>query len=141
MHTPPSVCLSRLTYLHDEARRICDKLQHDLAGAQQAPTCIRLGYHALPSLHPLHCHIISQDFDAPALKTKKHWHSFTSPFFLKARAVEAAVREEGRVVVEKPRAGALLKQPLRCHACGAAQVNMPALKAHVARCQRVKEMT
>ena len=101
---------------------------------------IRLGYHSLPSLHPLHQHIISQDFDAPALKTKKHWQSFTSAFFLEAPAVEAAVREEGRVVVEKPRAEAMLKAPLHCHACGAAQANMPTLKLHVTRCQRVKEL-
>jgi hypothetical protein len=54
--------------------------------------------------------------------------------------VEAAVREEGRVVVEKPRAEAMLKAPLHCHACGAAQANMPTLKLHVTRCQRVKEL-
>ena len=30
----------------------------------------------------LHLHVISQDFDSPCLKTKKHWHSFTSEFFL-----------------------------------------------------------
>lgn len=29
---------------------------------------------------------------------------------------------------------ALLKQDLRCHRCGAAQANMPQLKAHIASC-------
>ncbi len=131
----------RLAYLHGEAKRIRDKLQQDSANAGRAPTQIRLGYHSLPSLHPLHCHIISQDFDTVGLKTKKHWNSFTSPFFLDAEAVEAAVREDGRVVVDKARAEALLKQPLRCHACGAGQANMPTLKAHLTRCRRVKELT
>lgn len=131
---------SRLAVLHAEARRIRDKLQGDLAGSGRAPSSqLRLGYHALPSLHPLHCHLISQDFDAPALKTKKHWNSFTTAFFLDADAVEAALREEGRVAVEKPRAEALLKEPLRCHACGAAQANMPAVKSHLSRCQQVKD--
>lgn len=54
--------------------------------------------------------------------------------------MEAAVREEGRVVVDKPRAEAMLKAPLHCHACGVAQGNMPALKLHLTRCQRVKEL-
>lgn len=53
----------------------------------------KIGYHAIPSLHPLHIHIISQDFDAPALKTKKHYLSFTTRFFLttKVRVTEATV--------------------------------------------------
>uniref|UniRef100_A0A8C3UJ45 Aprataxin n=1 Tax=Catharus ustulatus TaxID=91951 RepID=A0A8C3UJ45_CATUS len=42
----------------------------------------RLGYHAIPSMSQLHLHVISQDFDSPALKTKKHWNSFTTDYFL-----------------------------------------------------------
>lgn len=30
----------------------------------------------------LHLHVISQDFDSPALKTKKHWNSFTTEYFI-----------------------------------------------------------
>lgn len=137
------ICLyatARLAYLHAEAARIRDKLTADLASAGRTPTHIRMGYHSLPSLHPLHLHIVSQDFDSPALKTKRHWDSFTTAFFLEAAAVEAAVREEGRVAVDKARAEALLKESLRCHACGAGQANMPTLKGHLTRCQRVKEL-
>lgn len=42
------------------------------------PLPCRCGYHAIPSLQPLHIHIISQDFDSPALKKKQHWNSFTT---------------------------------------------------------------
>ena len=30
----------------------------------------------------VHLHAISQDFDSPSLKTKKHWNSFTSAYFV-----------------------------------------------------------
>jgi Scavenger mRNA decapping enzyme C-term binding len=42
---------------------------------------IRVGYHGNPSLRPLHLHVISQDLDGRAMKTLKHWNSFTTPFF------------------------------------------------------------
>ena len=32
---------------------------------------IEAGYHAIPSLEPLHLHIISQDFESDCLKNKK----------------------------------------------------------------------
>jgi aprataxin len=41
-----------------------------------------LGFHSVPSMRRLHLHVISRDFDAPSLKTKRHWNSFTTPFFL-----------------------------------------------------------
>jgi len=125
----------RLARLHVEARRIAAKLQQDLPGLR-----LRLGYHSMPSLQPLHLHIISQDFDSPSLKTKKHWNSFTTPFFLDATQVETALQEQGRVVVDRVNAEALLKQALRCHGCGAEQKNMPTLKQHLTRCRQVKEL-
>lgn len=42
----------------------------------------KIGYHALPSMQQLHLHVISNDFDSPCLKTKKHWNSFCTDFFL-----------------------------------------------------------
>uniref|UniRef100_A0A161MT06 Aprataxin n=1 Tax=Triatoma infestans TaxID=30076 RepID=A0A161MT06_TRIIF len=44
----------------------------------------RYGFHAIPSLQRLHLHVISDDFNSPALKTAKHWNSFTTSFFLEA---------------------------------------------------------
>lgn len=125
----------RLARLHVEARRIEAKLQQDTPGLR-----LRLGYHSVPSLQPLHLHIVSQDFHSPALKTKKHWNSFTTPFFLDAAQVETALQEQGRAVVDRVNAEALLKQALRCHGCGVEQKNMPTLKQHLTRCRQVKEL-
>lgn len=42
----------------------------------------KIGYHSVPSMQRLHMHIISDDFISPCLKTKIHWNSFTTEFFL-----------------------------------------------------------
>ncbi len=91
-------------------------------------------YHALPSLRPLHLHIVSADLSTPALKTKRHWNSFTSPFFLPTDSVERQLREQGSVRVSQDEAEKALRRKLRCPRCEAGQRNMPALKAHHAAC-------
>ncbi|KAK9793191.1 hypothetical protein WJX73_010586 [Symbiochloris irregularis] len=46
----------------------------------------RMGFHSVPSLPQLHMHVISQDFDSPQLKHKKHWISFNGTFFLQRKS-------------------------------------------------------
>ncbi|RZC42251.1 DcpS C and/or HIT domain containing protein [Asbolus verrucosus] len=45
----------------------------------------KIGYHAEPSMSRLHLHVISDDMVSDFLKTKKHWNSFTSEFFLRSQ--------------------------------------------------------
>ncbi|KGL85191.1 hypothetical protein N309_12937, partial [Tinamus guttatus] len=92
----------------------------------------RLGYHAIPSMSQLHLHVISQDFDSPALKTKKHWNSFTTEYFLNSTDVIEMVRSKGRVTV-KERTAELLKLPLRCHICKQMLSTIPQLKTHLSK--------
>ncbi|XP_075225996.1 aprataxin isoform X2 [Lycorma delicatula] len=51
-----------------------------------------LGYHAVPSLQRLHLHLISDDFKSTALKTAKHWNSFTTHFFLPSSNVQSLLK-------------------------------------------------
>ncbi|XP_037979867.1 aprataxin isoform X2 [Motacilla alba alba] len=90
----------------------------------------RLGYHAIPSMSQLHLHVISQDFDSPALKTKKHWNSFTTDYFLNSQDVIEMVRSKGKVMV-RDHASELLKLPLRCHRCKQQLSTIPQLKEHL----------
>lgn len=46
-----------------------------------------VGYHAEPSMSRLHLHVISTDMNSVCLKTKKHWNSFTTDFFLKSKGL------------------------------------------------------
>ncbi|XP_029459894.1 aprataxin [Rhinatrema bivittatum] len=90
----------------------------------------RLGYHAIPSMSHVHLHVISQDFDSPCLKNKKHWNSFTTDYFLDSQDVMEMVKKDGKVNVKEGMAE-LLKSPLRCHVCKQQQATVPQLKEHL----------
>ncbi|KTF78935.1 hypothetical protein cypCar_00043024 [Cyprinus carpio] len=101
---------------------------------QQCPDAhklsFRLGYHAIPSMSHVHLHVISQDFDSPCLKNKKHWNSFTTDYFVESRDVIAMLEHDGKVTV-KEGTSELLKLPLRCHLCRKEQPTIPKLKEHL----------
>lgn len=97
----------------------------------------RHGYHASPSMSRVHMHVISQDFVSPHLKTKKHWNSFTSGFFIDAESVIKMLRDQGTVALDKDAYEPMLKLPLKCHICGSKPPNMPRLKEHlVSHCKK-----
>ena len=109
----------------------------DWAAAHPAPSGApwRFGFHSVPSLAPLHLHVISQDLDSPALKTKKHYNSFKRPFFVDAVDVADALDAVRSLpLLDAAAADAALKAPLTCHRCGAPAANMPRLRDHVATC-------
>lgn len=90
----------------------------------------RIGYHAIPSMSHVHLHVISQDFDSPCLKTRKHWNSFTTDYFIESQQVIAMLERDGKVAVQEGMSE-MLNLPLRCHVCQAPQATMPKLKEHL----------
>ncbi|KAK2817080.1 hypothetical protein Q5P01_025271 [Channa striata] len=101
---------------------------------QQCPEAgalhFRTGYHAIPSMSHVHLHVISQDFDSPCLKNKKHWNSFTTDYFIESHDVIQMLETNGRVTVKED-TSELLKLPLRCHMCRKELPTIPALKEHL----------
>lgn len=91
----------------------------------------RYGYHAVPSMNQLHMHIISQDFDSSFLKTKKHWNSFTSDFFIDSQRIIDMLKTQGKIEFDRTKFEHLLKSDLHCHKCGCSLKTMPALKVHI----------
>ncbi|XP_062905081.1 aprataxin isoform X2 [Mobula hypostoma] len=81
-------------------------------------------------LRHMHLHVISQDFDSPCLKTKKHWNSFNTDYFLESQDVMKMVEENGKVIV-KDDMPELLKMPLLCHVCRQQLSTIPQLKEHL----------
>uniref|UniRef100_A0A7M4FYX2 Aprataxin n=1 Tax=Crocodylus porosus TaxID=8502 RepID=A0A7M4FYX2_CROPO len=71
--------LALLEHMH----AVGEKLVHQCPERESLQ--FRLGYHAIPSMSHIHLHVISQDFDSPCLKTKKHWNSFTTEYFLNSQ--------------------------------------------------------
>ncbi|EDL05438.1 aprataxin, isoform CRA_b, partial [Mus musculus] len=86
--------LELLKHMH----AVGEKVIADFAGSSKLR--FRLGYHAIPSMSHVHLHVISQDFDSPCLKNKKHWNSFNTEYFLESQAVIKMVQEAGRVTVK-----------------------------------------
>lgn len=108
-------------------------------------------------MHRLHLHVISTDFNSPCLKTKYHWNSFTTPFFLHSKGKYISIflkkniifrktyfifykitdicnqlREKGELKKLKSEESAqYLNTPLKCHKCPATPKNMPDLKRHL----------
>ncbi|XP_008996469.1 aprataxin isoform X2 [Callithrix jacchus] len=116
--------LELLKHMHT----VGEKVIVDIAGSSKLR--FRLGYHAIPSMSHVHLHVISQDFDSPCLKNKKHWNSFNTEYFLESQAVIEMVREAGRVTV-RDGMSELLKLPLRCHECQQMLPSIPQLKEHL----------
>nr|GEU49869.1 transcription factor bHLH140 [Tanacetum cinerariifolium] len=93
----------------------------------------RLGYHSAPSMRQLHLHVISQDFNSKGMRNKKHWNSFTSPFFLDSVDVIQEVSEQGKATLKDD--DKLLSMELRCNRCRSAHPNIPRLKSHISICK------
>lgn len=75
-----------------------------------------------------------QDFDSPSLKTKKHWNSFATTFFLPLNTARRQLETEGKLVIDATASKELLAQPMSCHKCGESLGNIPKLKDHIAGC-------
>ncbi|XP_065190170.1 aprataxin-like [Sycon ciliatum] len=107
----------------------------DRLTAKEPSVKFHFGFHSIPSMVHLHMHMISQDFDSPKLKNKKHWNSFTTEFFLDAEEVIEQLKRDRKVTVNKQEAEDLLKQDLTCPRCKAVVSNLPRMKDHYARCK------
>nr|NP_001027704.1 aprataxin [Ciona intestinalis]P61802.1 RecName: Full=Aprataxin; AltName: Full=Forkhead-associated domain histidine triad-like protein; Short=FHA-HIT [Ciona intestinalis]AAP86338.1 FHA-HIT [Ciona intestinalis] len=95
----------------------------------------RFGYHAVASMSQMHMHVISQDFQSSSFKTKKHWNSFTTDYFVDATDIINEL-ETGGKVKDRRTMTSLLNEPLKCHRCKKPQKNIPTLKKHIDSCQK-----
>ncbi|KAL2749668.1 aprataxin-like [Vespula maculifrons] len=91
-----------------------------------------IGYHAVPSMQRMHLHVISTDFNSPCLKTKYHWNSFTTPFFISSKELCKQLKENGELKkISSTTAQKYLNSELKCHECSVKPKNMGDLKRHL----------
>lgn len=69
--------LQLLQHMDEIANKLCE---------ENTNKTFKIGYHAEPSMVRLHLHVISDDMNSPSLKTKKHWNSFNTEFFLDSKS-------------------------------------------------------
>ena len=103
------------------------------AVAKYPESKFKLGFHAIPSMAQVHMHVISQDFHSPCLKTKKHWNSFNTEYFIPVEKLLELLKNHGTVgsKIRQENKGELLKMDLQCNQCDRKAKNMPDLKSHL----------
>ncbi|KAH9035381.1 HIT-like domain-containing protein [Lactarius pseudohatsudake] len=130
-----------LRVLADEAARLRGVVEEEMRARYGFAWDVWVGFHAVPSMEHLHLHVISSDLTAPALKTKRHYNSFSprTGFFVPlaevrtwfddAAAAAPQLAKVRRLAPEEyePR----LKYALECFRCDQPAKNMPALKKHL----------
>ena len=79
------------------------------------------GVHTIPSLRPLHVHIISEDLLSPYVRTKKHYNSFATDFFYPLEELAETLRHTagGPIEIHMGNASARLAEQPACNRCGA----------------------
>ncbi len=98
----------------------------------------KMGFHAIPSMAQVHMHVISQDFNSPCLKTKKHWNSFNTDYFILAKDVLSQIKSEGKVNTSSAMKS-LLSENLVCNRCSLKPKNIPDLKQHLLKHFKAKQ--
>ncbi|XP_018320976.1 aprataxin-like [Agrilus planipennis] len=92
----------------------------------------KMGYHSEPSMTRLHLHVISDDMKSDCLKTKKHWNSFNTDFFLNSTQVREQLESLGKIIIPSAeKCKEWMSKPLKCHKCDFFPLNMPDLKRHL----------
>ncbi|KAI4499324.1 hypothetical protein M0802_005584 [Mischocyttarus mexicanus] len=91
-----------------------------------------IGYHSMPSMQRMHLHVISNDFNSPCLRTKQHWNSFTTPFFMHSKELCKQLKENGELKkISFTTSKQYLNTELKCHRCPIKPKNMAELKKHL----------
>ncbi|CEJ58253.1 Putative Histidine triad nucleotide binding protein [Penicillium brasilianum] len=75
---------------------------------------IMCGVHAVPSMNHLHIHVIAVDRYSERLKHRKHYNSFSTPFFVPLNDFPLAADDKRR----QPTAEGYLKRDFVCWRCG-----------------------
>ncbi|KAK9470338.1 aprataxin-like protein [Dipodascopsis tothii] len=97
---------------------ICELSEKLGIEACNADRYVQAGVHACPSLSNLHVHVITTDNFSPSLKTKRHYNSFNTPFFVKfCDSAELRDRQSPASDNFRLQTESLLKQDLICWSC------------------------
>lgn len=118
--------LDLLNHIHKVAEDLISRVHKKEPGLR-----FRFGYHAVPSMNRLHMHIISQDFDSPRMRTRHHWNTFNTEYFMDSTTVTETLKSVGYIEVDEEKYEALLTLQMKCNICPRRYEDMTALKSHL----------
>lgn len=75
---------------------------------------VRVGVHAQPSMDHLHIHVMSADRSSESLRHRKHYNSFSTPFFVPLEDFPLDENDKRR----HPSREGYIERDLRCWRCG-----------------------
>lgn len=75
---------------------------------------VKAGVHAVPSMRHLHVHVFSRDMFSEALRHRKHYNSFNTPFLVDLDDFPLAADDPRRNTKEE----AYLRWDMKCWRCG-----------------------
>ncbi|PPQ78093.1 hypothetical protein CVT25_015627 [Psilocybe cyanescens] len=128
-----------VTALAEEARVIKREIQEEMVQRYGFKWDVWTGFHAAPSMHHIHLHVLSADLCSEKMKHKKHYNTFHPKlgFFLHIDDVLSWFDSEptyySKLIKDfKPsKYEPILKEKLLCFHCNAEMKNIPTLKAHL----------
>src|SRR3989338_10448945 len=88
-----------------------------------------IGFHAFPSMHQLHLHVLDQDLQN--VKRRETWNSFTTPFLLSIDWVISELETHGRLDLDEETYQEYVKGPIRCYLCQLVCSNIPKAQQHL----------
>lgn len=68
------------------------------------------GFHAIPSLEPLHLHVICNNWTERCLKNRSKYNTFNTDFFIPLDKVISTLETEGKIEIDKKKYQSYLKQ-------------------------------
>ncbi|THH13438.1 hypothetical protein EW146_g6780 [Bondarzewia mesenterica] len=124
--------------LNSESLRLRAKIEEEMQVRFGFKWDVWIGFHAVPSMEHIHLHVISADLCGKAMRTKKHYNSFSpkSGFFIPLADVlslfdAAPSYYDTMSEFKKSQYEPKLKEDFVCFHCDLPQRNFPILKAHL----------
>ncbi|KAI5298590.1 hypothetical protein KEM56_003924 [Ascosphaera pollenicola] len=91
-----------------------DPIPDELPEGRDWENELQYGIHAGPSMNNLHIHIMSVDRSGPCLKHRKHYNSFSTPFFIPLKDFPLSPDDKRRTLMVAD----YLHEDLKCWRCG-----------------------
>ncbi|XP_044744899.1 aprataxin [Coccinella septempunctata] len=112
--------------------KVAKKIVQDVQSKEEEKYNFKIGYHAQPSMARLHLHVISDDMNSACLKTKKHWNSFTTNFFIPSEnIIESLEKNKTIQLPSDQQCKNLLMKDLICNKCIYVPKHLGDLKKHI----------
>ncbi|KAK4234349.1 D-isomer specific 2-hydroxyacid dehydrogenase [Achaetomium macrosporum] len=107
--------LPLLYRFRDQSRKEIDRMMR--LDAKRIPMFM-VGFHVIPSLFPLHCHVLDWSLSTNKMFAPRHWKVPFSAMFISLDKVIEEVEQTGRMTVDADAyRHAWQTQPIRCPVC------------------------